>query len=311
MTDILCDDPDIDAFLEMLAAERGAARNTIMAYGTDLARLAAWLADRDGRPARAGTEDLRGWLAAMAQAGLERSTAARRLSCLRQFYGFLLDEGRRSDDPTARLVAPRRSRPLPKTLSEAEVGDLLAAAGSLPGPEGLRMLALLEVLYATGLRVSELVGLPFPHHDGEPRILRVTGKGGKERIVPLGEPALAAIAGYLPVRGLFLALAPRRGRGFLFPSRAAEGHLTRQRFGQLLKETAVEAGIEPRRVSPHVLRHAFATHLLAHGADLRAVQQMLGHADISTTQIYTHVLQARMQALVAGHHPLARPAATG
>jgi len=302
-------DRDTDAFLEMLAAERGAAANTIAAYRTDLAHLALWLDDRGIAIAAASTEDLRGWLRAMAEAGLLRSTAARRLSCLRQFYGFLLEEGRRGDDPTARLEAPRRSRPLPRTLTESEVGDLLDAAAALPGPEGLRMLALLEILYATGLRVSELVGLSYPHHDGEPRILRVNGKGDKERIVPLGEPALAAVEAYLPVRSLFLAQAGPRGRRFMFPSRSAEGHLTRQRFGQLLKEAAVEAGIRPERVSPHVLRHAFATHLLAHGADLRAVQQMLGHADISTTQIYTHVLQTRLAALVTGHHPLAaRPA---
>ena len=303
------DDPDIEAFLEMLAAERGAARNTLAAYGTDLARLSAFLAGSRLRPVDAGVEDLRRWLADAARAGLGRATAARRLSCLRQFYGFLLEEGRRGDDPTLRLASPQRGRPLPKTLGEDEVAELLAAAGALPGPEGLRMTALMEVLYATGLRVSELVGLPFPHHDGEPRILRVLGKGAKERIVPLGEPALAAIEAYLPVRGVFVAQAPRRGSRFLFPSRAAEGHLTRQRFGQLLKAAATEAGIAAERVSPHVLRHAFATHLLSHGADLRAVQQMLGHADISTTQIYTHVLQARMQTLVNEHHPLARAGA--
>lgn len=298
-------DPDVDAFLEMLAAERGAAANTILAYRTDLAHLADWLEGRGIAVTGATTEDLRGWLQAMSEAGLLRSTAARRLSCLRQFHAFLLGEGRRKDDPTARLEAPRRGRPLPKTLTEGEVGDLLEAAAALPGPEGLRMTALLEILYATGLRVSELVGLPFPHHDGEPRILRVTGKGDKERIVPLGEPALAAIKDYLPVRAHFLAQAGLRGRRYMFPSRSADGHLTRQRFGQLLKAAAEEAGIPPRRVSPHVLRHAFATHLLAHGADLRAVQQMLGHADISTTQIYTHVLQARLSALVNQHHPLA------
>jgi len=292
----------VEAFLEMLAAERGAAALTLAAYRADLADFAR--ARASDAIATAATEDLRQYLSQLAKAQLAPRTAARRLSALRQFYRFLVLEGVRKDDPTAALDAPRLGRPLPKLVSEAEVKQLLEAARAKPGPEGLRLVCLLELLYGSGLRVSELVGLPLAAARRDQRFLLVRGKGDKERLVPLGAPARAALAAYLAVRGHFLGAgeSPR----WLFPSRGAEGHLTRRWCGALLKELAIAAGIDPARLSPHVLRHAFATHLLDHGADLRSVQAMLGHADITTTQIYTHVLGDRLQRLVAEHHPLAR-----
>lgn len=292
----------VDMFLEMMIAERGAAVNTWESYKRDLKDAAEWLVARGGLDA-ASTEDLRGYLAALEARGLAAGTAARRLSTLRQFFRFLYSEGHRPDDPSVAIDAPRRGRPLPKILSEAEVDALLDTTRSRDGPEGDRLVCLMEILYASGLRVSELVGLPFAAVARDPRVLIVRGKGGKERMVPLTDAAMAAIKSYKAVRGAFLAAGETSV--FLFPSRSAEGHLTRRRFGQMLDEIALEAGIDPARVSPHVLRHAFATHLLDHGADLRSVQQMLGHADISTTQIYTHVLAARLRSLVENHHPLA------
>lgn len=293
----------MEAFLEMLAAERGAADNTLDAYRRDLEHLAAFLAPRGRGPAQASAEDLRSYLGALETAGMAARTAARRLSALRQYYRFLVGEERRADDPTLQLSSPRQGRSLPKILSEEEVTGLLEAARRRQGPEGLRLVAILELLYATGLRVSELVGLPAAAVARDPRLLIVRGKGGRERMVPLSEPARAALLAYEPARRSFLR---RSGdERWLFPSRGGDGHLTRHRVAQLLKELAVEAGTDPRKVSPHVLRHAFASHLLAHGADLRAVQQMLGHADISTTQIYTHVLDERLKSLVRDHHPLA------
>ena len=305
---------EVDAFLDMLVAERGAAANTRQAYARDLSDLAGFLARRDTPLVKASTDDLRAYLhslstpASRGAAGMAPRSVARRLSALRQFYSFLVSEQRRCDDPSATLDSPRQGRPLPKFLSEQEVTALIDCAHRRQGPEGCRLAALLETLYATGLRVSELVGLPLSAVDREGRFLTVRGKGGRERLVPLGVPARDALAAYLAVRDRFLGPG-RRGRPqpWLFPSTAAGGgHLTRQRFGQLLKDLAVEAGIVPSRVSPHVLRHAFATHLLDHGADLRAVQGMLGHVDISTTQIYTHVQTARLTRLVEAHHPLAR-----
>ncbi|MBV9522658.1 MAG: tyrosine recombinase [Alphaproteobacteria bacterium] len=287
----------------MLAAERGAARLTIAAYRNDLADFARYLARSGTAVEAAGIVQLRSYLARLAAAGMAARTSARRLSALRQFYRFLVAEGVRADDPTATLDAPRLGRPLPKLLGEAEMTALIAAARREGGPEGTRLVAIVELLYATGLRVSELVALPVTRLREE-RFLIVRGKGGKERLVPLSLPARAALAAYAAVRGTFL----REGETsrFLFPSRGAEGHLTRRRCGQLLKELAIAAGLDPARVSPHVLRHAFASHLLAHGADLRSVQQMLGHADIATTQIYTHVLEEQLKSLVQNHHPLAR-----
>ncbi|MFQ5775986.1 MAG: site-specific tyrosine recombinase XerD [Kiloniellaceae bacterium] len=292
----------VESFLEMLMAERGAAPNTIAAYCRDLDHFAAFLARRRRTPERARVEDVRAYLARLSGAGLAPRTVARRLSALRQFHRFLFGEGVRGDDPTAIIDSPRLGRPLPKILSEGEVDRLLAAARAREGVEGLRLLALVELLYATGLRVSELISLPLSAVARDPRVLVVGGKGGKERMVPLSQPAREAVARYG---------AARRSAGgpeteWLFPSRGGSGHLSRQRVAQLLKGLAVEAGLDPAKVSPHVLRHAFATHLLDHGADLRSVQKMLGHADISTTQIYTHVLSERLKSLVHDLHPLAR-----
>ncbi len=299
-------DRHIEAFLEMLSAERGLAKNSLLAYQTDLADFAGFLAATQATPEGVGITDLRRYVQGLADAGLKPSTAARRLSALRQFFRFLAQEGIRSDDPSALLDAPKRTRPLPKLLSEDDVDRLLAAARSARDDpaETARLTALLELLYATGLRVSELVGLRWPPFGDDARFLVIRGKGGKERLVPLSEPARQAVEAYAAVRQEFLA--PKQTSPWLFPSRGESGHLTRQRFGQLLKHLAAAARIPPARVSPHVLRHAFASHLLARGADLRAVQKMLGHADISTTQIYTHVLEARKQALVREHHPLAK-----
>ncbi len=293
----------LEAFLEMMVAERGVARNTLEAYRRDLEDAEGWLAAHGPGLAGAASDDLRRYLDALNRRGLAPRTAARRLSALKQFFRFLVADKYRDDDPSAILDAPRRGRPLPKTLSETEVDGLLESARALDGPEGVRLVCLLEVLYATGLRVSELVSLPFASVARDPRVLIVRGKGGKERMVPLTEAAVAAIGDYKAVRPAFLP--PGGTSPHLFPSRSADGHLTRRRLAQLLDDTARAAGIDPQRVSPHVLRHAFATHLLDHGADLRSVQQMLGHADISTTQIYTHVLAERLKALVEQHHPLA------
>jgi integrase/recombinase XerD len=297
---------DLDSFLEMMAAERNAATNTREAYERDLGDFAAFLKRRGGRLATADSAAIRGYLAHLAKAGMATRTAARRLSALRQFYRFLAAEGRRGDDPAAIIDSPRQGRPLPKLLSEDEVGRLIAAAGT--GEDGRRLTALVELLYGAGLRVSELVGLPLAAVLRDERVLVVRGKGGKERMIPLGQPARAAIAAWLAARPAFLARdADDRPlpSPWLFPSRGASGHLTRQSFGQLLKQLAVVAGIPPARLSPHVLRHAFASHLLDHGADLRSVQTMLGHADIATTQIYTHVGGERLRRLVGEHHPLA------
>jgi integrase/recombinase XerD len=291
---------EIDTFLEMLAAERGAARNTLDSYRRDLKHFAEFLA----RPINeASSQDIRDYLAELDRAGMAASTAARRLSALRQYYRFLQGEGTRKDDPSASVDSPKRRRPLPKVLSEAEVDRLLTAARTYEGPEGVRLVALMELLYASGLRVSELLMLPYPAVRPSTNYIVVRGKGGRERMVPLSDPALQALAEYAQVRERFIR-RPVDAR-WLFPSRAKGGHLTRQRFSQLVKELAVAAGIDSSKVSPHTLRHAFASHLLANGADLRAVQQMLGHADISTTQIYTHVLEKRLQDYVEEHHPLA------
>jgi integrase/recombinase XerD len=288
----------------MLAAERGAAPLTLAAYQNDLSGLAGFLAVGGVALESAGRERLHAYLASSATARLAPRTLARRISAMRQFYKFLLLEGVRQDDPTAEFDTPRLGRPLPKILSETEVKALVHAAQSWPGEEGMRLGCILELLYATGLRVSELVTLPLAAARRDPRFLVISGKGGKERVVPLSEPARAALRRYLECREDFLPGA-RQSR-WLFPSRGRAGHLTRQRTGQLLKELAVKAGIDPDRLSPHVLRHAFASHLLDHGADLRGVQQMLGHADIATTQIYTHLETGRLRKLVETAHPLAR-----
>jgi len=303
----------LEAFLEMLSAERGAARNTLDAYERDLKDFTAFLSARDKPVTSAAAKDIRDYLEGLSAQGLSASTAARRLSAIRQFHGFLFADGVRSDDPCGSIEGPRRARPLPKTLTVEEVDALLSAAQraedgrtqeeAVLAYKRARLVCLMEVLYATGLRVSELVGLPLSAVRGDERFLAVSGKGGRERLVPLSETARAAIDAYLPLRSMRLGdqVSP-----WLFPSRGRQGHLTRHRFAQLLKDLSVAAGLDQSRVSPHTLRHAFASHLLANGADLRAVQQMLGHADISTTQIYTHVLDERLKELVQTHHPLAR-----
>jgi integrase/recombinase XerD len=247
---------------------------------------------------------LHDYLSAAGTRRLAPRTVARRLSAIRQFYRFLLTDGLRGDDPTSGLDTPRLGRPLPKMLSEDEVARLIATAAAWPKEEGVRLRCLLELLYATGLRVSELVTLPLAAAQRDPRFMLVRGKGGKERVVPLSAPSRQALAEYLLVRKAFLP--DSQASRFLFASRGREGHLTRQRCGQLLKELALGANLDPARLSPHVLRHAFASHLLDHGADLRSVQQMLGHADIATTQIYTHVQNDRLRRLVEAAHPLAR-----
>jgi integrase/recombinase XerD len=288
----------------MLAAERGAALLTITAYRSDLADCAGFLGARGTTLDEASTDALRRYLASLARAHMAPRTTARRLSALRQFFRFLVLEGVRRDDPTSALDAPRLGRPLPKILSAAEADSLLARAREWPGPEGVRLRAMAELLYGAGLRVSELVGLPSAAAKRDPHFLIVRGKGDKERLVPLGEPARAALADYLAVRDHFLA--DDKPSPYLFPSRGRGGHLTQRRCAQLLKALAHKAKLDPARLSPHVLRHAFASHLLDGGADLRSVQTMLGHADIATTQIYTHVQSERLARIVTDHHPLAR-----
>lgn len=289
----------VEAFLEMLAAERGAARNTLSAYGSDLADFAGFAERRGLLAHEAGAEAVRAYLAGLADQGLAARTAARRLAALRQFHRFLVREGVRPDDPTEMQDSPKLPAPLPRALSEPEVEALIAAAGALKGRRGPVAAAAVELLYCSGLRASELVELPAAALREADALIAVTGKGGKERLVPISararDAALAARAG----------AGRRKGSRWLFPSHAADGHLTRQGLGLLLKDAALAAGLDPARVHPHVLRHSFATHLLARGADLRSLQLLLGHADIATTQIYTKVLEERLRRLVEEHHPLA------
>jgi integrase/recombinase XerD len=294
-------DRHVEAFLEMLAAERGAARNTVISYQADLEDFSGFCAASGVAPGAADEAVLRAYLAGLTEAGLSARTAARRLSCLRQFFRFLLRERMRADDPTGLLDAPKLPATLPKFLSESEVDALLAAAHRRAGIPGLTAVAALEILYATGLRVSELLALPRTALSGDARVLLIRGKGGKERIVPLSDAAKQAAS-------TLVAAWDKKGGRFLFPGRDVRQAMTRQGFAMLLKQTALEAGLDPARVSPHVLRHSFASHMLARGADLRSLQVLLGHADIATTQIYTHVLAERLQRLVEQHHPLARPA---
>lgn len=301
---VAADDTRLERFLEMITAERGASPKTVDAYSRDLLDLIDFLKGQRIDATRVGLSNLRQYIAELGGRGMAPTSIARKRSALRQFFRFLVAEGDIADDPSRLLEAPRRRRPLPKVLAATEVDSLLATARRLGGPEGQRANALLELLYATGLRVSELVGLPLAALDREGGLILVHGKGGRQRFVPVGGSALAAIDDYLGCRDRFVA--DGGSSPWLFPSRSSTGHLTRQRFAQLLRELSMAAGIDPARVSPHVLRHAFASHLLANGADLRAVQQMLGHADISTTQIYTHVLEERLRQTVEAHHPLAR-----
>ena len=294
-----------EAFLEMMAVERAAARNTLTAYGKDLADASGFLAGRGRDLADASAEDVEAYFADLAARGLSPATAARRRAAMRQFYRFVLGEGWRQDDPSRRVDAPKKGRPLPKVLSPDEVARLIAAAGERDGPQGLRLACLVELLYASGLRISELVSLPLAAVARDPAYLIVNGKGGKERLAPLNGAARAAVKAYLGVRASFLPKG-EKASAWLFPSRGKGGRLTARRVAQLLDEAAVAAGVDPAKVSPHVLRHAFATHLLEGGADLRVVQTLLGHADIATTQIYTHVAGERLREVVETKHPLGR-----
>jgi len=297
-------------FLDMLAAERGAGKNTLAAYGRDLADFSAHLQDRGRSVAAATTDDVRAYLGELHRRAMQPATVARRLSAIRQLYRFLYAEGQRKDDPAAVLEGPKRVRALPKTLSLAEVDRLLRVAGQCDPQAPLaarlrvaRLACLVELLYATGLRVSELVALPASAARRDARFIVVRGKGNKERLVPLNDAAKTATAEYLALRA-----HPGSGKEaaskWLFPSFGGSGHLTRQHFARELKALAGAAGLRAAQLSPHVLRHAFASHLLHNGADLRVVQTLLGHADISTTQIYTHVLEERLKSLVRDLHPL-------
>jgi len=294
-----------EAFLEMMSVERAAAKNTLTAYSRDLEDASGFLAGRGGDLAQASAEDMEAYFAALGARGLAPATAARRRASVRQFYRFVLGEGWRADDPSRRLEAPRKGRSLPKVLARDEVDRLIAAAAGRDGAQGLRLGCMVELAYASGLRISELTGLTLTALAADPSYLIVKGKGGKERLAPLNAAARAAVKAYLAVRPGFLPQGDK-ANPWLFPSRGKSGRLTPRRFAQLLDEAAVLAGIDPARVSPHVLRHAFATHLLEGGADLRVVQTLLGHADIGTTQIYTHVAGDRLREVVDSKHPLSR-----
>lgn len=293
--------PQIEAFLEMMAVERNASPHTLSAYGRDLADADAAV----GGLLSADETAIETWYADLSRRGLSAATAARRRSAVRQFYRFALGEGWRTDDPSRRLDAPKTGRSLPKVLSRDEIERLIAAGAARDGLAGPRLLALVELAYASGLRVSELLALKAEAVRRDPTYLIVRGKGGKERLAPLNAAAREAVKAWLIVRDA--ARQPKAPDSpWLFPSRAASGHLTPRRFAQLLDQSAIDAGIDPARVSPHVLRHAFATHLLEGGADLRVVQTLLGHTDIGTTQIYTHVATDRLTQVVQQHHPLAK-----
>lgn len=308
--------PTVDAFLDMLTTERGAAMNTRQAYWRDLADVSLYLRNNLGSDVdRATTDQLKEYLKDLSQKSHTKGTnenkiavrtVARRLSALRQFYRYIVSENIREDDPTTTIESPKQGRTLPKTLSEDEVTQLIKTAGAGGRPENTRLVCLLEMLYATGLRVSELVGLPISAIDENQQFIMIAGKAGRERMVPLSDPAQDALKNYMNVRKQFIGMDENGMQSqWLFPSRTSDsGHLTRQRFAQLLKDLARAAEVDESRVSPHVLRHAFATHLLSRGADLRSVQKMLGHADIATTQIYTHIIGENLKDTVEEKHPL-------
>jgi integrase/recombinase XerD len=300
--------PQVEAFLEMMAVERDASPHTLSAYARDLADAEAGVGT--GGLLKADEAAVEAWFASLSTRGLSAATASRRRSAIRQFYRFALGEGWRADDPSRRIDAPKQGRSLPRTLSREEVERLLAASGAREDGGRQRMLALVEMAYASGLRVSELLALRVEAVRRDPAWLIVRGKGGKERLAPLNTAAREAITAWLVVREARRSVSKSGAKApdspWLFPSTGASGHLTPRRFAQMLDQAAVDAGLDPARVSPHVLRHAFATHLLEGGADLRVVQTLLGHADIATTQIYTHVATDRLTQVVNQHHPLAR-----
>lgn len=309
------DSARLESFLEMMSAERGAAANTLASYERDLSDLMDFMGSRSASLSEAATTDLSAYLAHLSAQGFAASSQARRLSSMRQFYKFLYSEGLRTDDPTGILDAPRKGRSLPKIMSVADVTALLAQATQEAEQEGpgqlsrIRMHLLLELLYATGMRVSELVSLPAKVLRHEGRFLMIRGKGNKDRVVLLSRAAMDAMEKYERARAALTAAKKHDVESpWLFPSTGKEGHLPRQVFARDLKNIAIRAGLTPSAISPHVMRHAFASHLLQNGADLRAVQELLGHSDISTTQIYTHVLEERLQELVQTHHPLAKSA---
>ncbi len=301
----------IPTFLEAQAAELGAARNTLLAYGRDLKDFSGWLGAKSKRFESATREDVEAYLVSCDAEGLSKATRARRLSAIKQLYRFAFEEGWRDANPAIQIKGPGRDGRLPKTLSVPEVDALLDAArdSGRNKSDQQRNTCLMELLYATGMRVSELVALPVSAARGDPRMLLILGKGSKERMVPLSPPARAALADWLATRDAAEDLAGTQGAQpsrFLFPSRGKSGHLTRHRFYLLIKEFAATAGVKDDKVTPHTLRHAFATHLLANGADLRSIQTLLGHADVATTEIYTHVLDERLSELVLEHHPMAK-----
>jgi len=300
----------VEAFLDMMSAERGSGANTLAAYRRDLVDFAVHLGRHGADPAKASKDQVRAFLTGLSSCGMAASTQARKLSALRQFYGFLYAEGIRSDDPTQTIAAPQARRPLPKVLSAHDLDAMLTTAAQDTSPEGLRLTLIVEMLYGGGLRVSELAGMFVAAVRAKESFIRVTGKGNKERLSPLSPAARTALDAYLKVRENFVPKHDKNNR-YLFASRGAEGFLTRRRFHQLLKELAIKARLDPAKVSPHVLRHAFATHLVEGGADLRSVQTLLGHADIATTQIYTHVARDHLSRVVRSAHPLAKPKKTG
>jgi integrase/recombinase XerD len=299
----------LESFLEMMAAERGAAKNTQESYARDIRDFMAFLKTKRKKLESAGKKELEGYLSHLQSQDLSARSQARRLSALRQLFRFMVAEQMREDDPTLSVDSPRLPKSLPKMMGEDAVTRLIAAAQQDGTPEGIRLWVMVECIYAAGLRVSELVGLPLATAQQAVRnpqlpMMLIRGKGGKERLVPLHAGALDALRAYMAVRPAFLA--PNEKSAFLFPSTAAEGHITRQRLGQLMKELAAKAGVDPTKLSPHVLRHSFASHLLEGGADLRVIQELLGHADIATTQIYTHVQRKKLKQLVQSAHPLAK-----
>lgn len=301
-----------ELFLEMLQAERGAARQTVQAYAADLEQFLGWLTAHHTALTDVSTSDIEAYLASLSRKGMASSSLARKLSCLKQFFGFLYQDRLRADNPAQHIKGPKQGRSLPGVLSVSDVAALVAASLQDISPEGVRLYAMIAALYASGLRVSELVSLKRAQlvadaasPGGFAPYLLVRGKGNKERIAPLNAKALTALGAYMPLRSYFIPEGEKHSL-WLFPSRGQQGHITRQRFGQLLKALALTAGIDPERVSPHTLRHCFATHLLEGGADLRVIQELLGHASIATTQIYTHVADARLQQVVNRFHPLSK-----